>query len=85
MIVGDAHLDEVTLEFFATDTARDAVHKKVTAMFPEHEVEEFTELFWERIQSWRADEPGSGDAGFVRPDDTGAGNASRRSRAGSDA
>jgi len=47
------HFDEVVWEFFGTDTARDAVRRKVEAMYPPHEVEEFTELFWQRIQRWR--------------------------------
>ena len=50
-----AHLDGVALEFFATPVARDAVRKKVAALFPAHEVEMFTELFWRRIQAWRDD------------------------------
>ncbi|MDP3153480.1 MAG: hypothetical protein Q8N23_12450 [Archangium sp.] len=50
------HLDEVAWEFFATDTAKDAVRQKVTALFPAHEVEKFTELFFARIQQWRADQ-----------------------------
>ena len=50
-----AHLDEIAFEFFATPIARDAVRKKVAALFPPHEVEQFTELFWNRIQAWRAD------------------------------
>ena len=37
--------------------AKDAVRQKVAALFPAHEVEQFTELFWQRIQAWRADEP----------------------------
>lgn len=49
------HLDQVTLDFFETRTARDAVRKKVAVLFPEHEVESFTELFWQRIQQWRQD------------------------------
>ncbi|HYM80522.1 MAG TPA: hypothetical protein VEY91_03805 [Candidatus Limnocylindria bacterium] len=49
------HLDEVVGEFFATDTARDAVRVKVAALFPAHEVDAFTELFWSRIQKWRDD------------------------------
>ena len=49
------HLDEVAHEFFGTPVAKDAVRKKVTALFPAHEVEMFTELFWKRIQAWRAD------------------------------
>jgi len=32
------------------------VHKKVAALFPAHEVEQFTELFWSRIQQWRKDQ-----------------------------
>ena len=49
------HLDEVAWEFFGTVEAKDAVRKKVTALFPPHEVEVFTELFFKRIQAWRAD------------------------------
>jgi hypothetical protein len=47
-----ARLDEVALEFFGTSTAKDAVRKKVEAMFPEHEVEQFTEHFWGLIRFW---------------------------------
>jgi len=50
------HLDEVAWEFFATNTAREAVRVKVAALFPAHEVESFTELFWSRIQRWREEE-----------------------------
>jgi hypothetical protein len=48
-----AHLDEVADAFFATAEAKDAVRQKVAALFPPHEVERFTELFWGRIQRWR--------------------------------
>ena len=51
-----AHVDEVAWEFFGTDEAKDAVHQKVTAKFPEHEVEKFTEHFWGLIQFWRKTE-----------------------------
>ncbi|MCA9729997.1 MAG: hypothetical protein KC729_20095 [Candidatus Eisenbacteria bacterium] len=47
------HLDEVAWEFFGTEAAKDAVRKKVQALFPAHEVDEFTNLFFERIQKWR--------------------------------
>ncbi len=47
------NLDEVVLEFFQSDKAKEAVRSKVTALYPEEEVEEFTELFWERIGKWR--------------------------------
>ena len=46
-------LDEVAWEYFGTEDARSAVREKVTALFPEHEVEEFTENFWQSIQDWR--------------------------------
>ena len=48
------HLDEVADEFFGTPEAKDAVKQKVAALFPPHEIEKFTELFWSRIQAWRS-------------------------------
>lgn len=50
-----AHLDEVTHEWFGTDDAREAVRRKVAALFPPHEVEQFTDTFFQRIQRWRSD------------------------------
>jgi len=47
------HLDAVADEFFGTAAAREAVRAKVEALYPAHEVEQFTELFWTRIQEWR--------------------------------
>lgn len=47
------HLDEVAHEFFGSPEAREAIHSKVAALFPAHEIEQFTELFWQRIQQWR--------------------------------
>jgi hypothetical protein len=49
-----AHLDDVASEFFTSAEAKDAVRQKTAALFPELEVEKFTELFWNRIQHWRA-------------------------------
>ena len=49
-----SHLDEVAFEFFQSQEAKDAVRQKTAALFPAHEVEKFTELFWNRIQHWRA-------------------------------
>jgi hypothetical protein len=49
------HLDEVAWEFFGTPEARVAVRAKVESLFPLDEIEEFTELFWLRIQQWRED------------------------------
>ena len=48
-----AQLDQIAWEFFGTEEAKDAVRQKVTALFPPHEIEKFTELFWKRIQDWR--------------------------------
>jgi len=53
-----SHLDEVISEFFDSPMARDAVQQKVAALFPEHEVNPFTDLFWKRIQLWREQEGG---------------------------
>ena len=50
-----SNLDQIALEFFESDRAREAVRSKVQSLFPEHEVDEFTDLFWERIQQWRHD------------------------------
>ena len=49
------HLDEVAWEFFGTDTAKNAFRAKVAALYPKHEIEPFTELFWRRVQAWRQD------------------------------
>ena len=55
------HLDALAHDFFGSDRMRDAIHQKVTALFPPHEVEEFTELFWGRVQLWREREGARGD------------------------
>jgi hypothetical protein len=47
------HLDQVAFDFFGSPEAKEAVRVKVAALFPEHELERFTELFWNRIQEWR--------------------------------
>ncbi len=51
-----AHLDEIAYEFFGTGEAREAVRKKVAALYPAHEIDQFTELFFGRIQKWREQE-----------------------------
>lgn len=48
-----ADLDEVAYEFFGSDDARKAVRDKVAALFPAHEIEQFTEHFWQAVQRWR--------------------------------
>jgi hypothetical protein len=55
------HLDELAYEFFGSDIMRDAVHQKVAALFPAHEIDEFTELFFGRVQRWREQEGAKGD------------------------
>ncbi|NND00964.1 MAG: hypothetical protein HKN85_12350, partial [Gammaproteobacteria bacterium] len=54
-------LDALADEFFASDDAKDAIRQKVVALYPEHEVEEFTEKFWNRVQD--SIEKDSGAAG----------------------
>lgn len=56
-----SHLDEVADEFFGSDVVHDAIHQKVEALFPRHEIESFTELFWNRIQAWRENDRASRD------------------------
>lgn len=51
-----AHLDEVAWEFFGSEDAKSAIRAKVELLYPAHEIDQFTELFWERIQKWRGDE-----------------------------
>ena len=53
-----SHLDEVAWKWFGTDAARDAVRQKVVALYPEHEVDEFTDLVWSRLQAWRDENAG---------------------------
>lgn len=50
------HLDEVADNYFGSPAVKDAIRQKVESLYPEHEQEEFTELFWDRIQHWRATE-----------------------------
>jgi len=47
------HLEEQTHQFFGTELAKETIRQKVIALFPEHEVDSFTEHFWQRIQNWR--------------------------------
>ena len=46
-------------EFFGTPPAKEAFRQKVAALYPKHEIEPFTELFWRRVQAWRADQKGA--------------------------
>ncbi len=53
-----SHFDEVAYEYFGSESVRAAIRQKVESLFPEHEHDEFTELFWSRIQDWRRIEGG---------------------------
>jgi hypothetical protein len=55
------HLDELAYDFFGSETLRDAIRQKVGALFPAHEIDEFTQFFWDRIQTWREQEGRHGD------------------------
>ncbi|MEM7453326.1 MAG: hypothetical protein AAF456_03115 [Planctomycetota bacterium] len=54
-----SNLEDVAREYLGTDGAKETIRKKVSALFPEHEVEEFTEHFWGRIQNWRENPAGT--------------------------
>ena len=51
-----SHLDEVAYEFFGSPACKQLVQDKVTALFPAHEIERFTEHFWGLVQFWRRTE-----------------------------
>lgn len=51
-----AALDEVAWEYFSSNRAKEAVRRKVAVLFPESEVERFTEHFWGLLQFWRQTE-----------------------------
>ncbi len=48
-----ANLDEVALEYFGRPQVKEIIRRKVAAVFPEHEVEQFTEHFFGLIGFWR--------------------------------
>ena len=48
-----SHLDEVALEFFGSDEFYNIVEQKVTALYPKHEIEEFSKHFFGLVQFWR--------------------------------
>jgi hypothetical protein len=45
-------LDEIALDFFQTDRFKEIVRSKVGALYPKHEVEEFTSHFFGLVQFW---------------------------------
>lgn len=58
-----ADLDEVAWTFFGTAQAKEIFRAKVAALYPAHEVDAFTDLFYDRVQAWRRDNaPGTEEA-----------------------
>ncbi|MDP2317406.1 MAG: hypothetical protein Q8P41_31265 [Pseudomonadota bacterium] len=51
-----AHLDEVAYDFFGTPRAKEIVREKVSALYPKHEIDPFTEHFYGLLQFWRKTE-----------------------------
>ena len=45
-------LDEVALNFFQTSRFREIVREKVASLYPEHEIEKFSEHFFGLVQFW---------------------------------
>lgn len=79
-----SQVDAISHEVFGSSEARDAVRLKVAALFPAHEIDEFTELFWQRIQDWRATEPPGSVAATARtPAGGSAGSAKTKGRSAS--
>jgi len=46
------HLDAIALEYFTSDTFKEVVRAKVTALYPPHEIEQFTEHFFGLVRFW---------------------------------
>ncbi len=50
------HLDKVVWEFLGSDRAKELVRQKTAALFPAHEVDQFTDHFYGLVQFWRRTE-----------------------------
>lgn len=53
-------LEKAAWEFFGTERAREIFRAKVATLYPEHEIDPFTDLFFDRVQDWRRDNPPPG-------------------------
>jgi hypothetical protein len=51
-----SHLDEVAHAWFGTNEFKEVVRSKVAALYPTHEIDEFTEHFYGLVQFWRKTE-----------------------------
>jgi hypothetical protein len=57
-------LDQILWEYFGTSEAKETFRRTVAALYPQHEIDLFTNLFFQRVQAWREDHPPtSGTAG----------------------
>jgi len=50
------HLDAFALDYFGTEAFKKAVREKVTALYPSHEIDQFTDHFFGLVQFWRKTE-----------------------------
>ena len=51
-----SHLDEVVWEFMGTPRAKEIIRAKVAALYPRHEIDQFTDHFFGMVQFWRKTE-----------------------------
>ena len=49
-------LDDVANEYVGSEAGREAIRSKVTALFPQHEHDQFTQYFFDEVQAWRAED-----------------------------
>lgn len=56
-------LDEIAYEFFGTREFKEITRQKVAALFPKHEIDQFTDHFFGLVQVWRQRERRRLDAG----------------------
>ncbi len=48
-----SELDAIAHEFFGTDRFKEIVRAKVAALYPAHEIDRFTQHFFDQVQLWR--------------------------------
>lgn len=60
-----ADLDRVAWEFFGTPRFKEIVREKVSALYPTHEIDQFTNHFFGLVQFWRKTE--GERRGFIEP------------------
>ncbi len=58
-----AHLPEVASEYFGSERCKEVIRLKVEALYPAHEVDEFTAKFWTGVQVWRERQASTAEGG----------------------